>query len=126
MKNECKYPVTMNKYRKNFLQKLRIFHFIFAFILMISAFFPQKYLNYSIILWVSTILINIFFAGDFSHCWIQYFEWRNSNCENYAVIHEIFKILSIDTKYTKHTTRMFYILFVSIILIRSYMYGVTF
>ena len=126
MKKECKYPVTMNIHRKNFLRKLRIFHFCFALLMMVSVFFPKKYLNYSFIIWLGTVIVNFYFSGDFSHCWIQYFEWRSSNCENYAVLHEILNIFSIDKKYSKITTRLLYITFISIILIRIYIQGITF
>ena len=123
---KCKYPVIMNKHRRAFLKKLRIFHFIFALFMMISAFFPKKYLNYSFLIWTGTILVNFFFAGDFSHCWIQYLEWRNSNCENYSVLQEILKLFSIDEEYSKLATRLLYIIFISIILIRIYIHGITF
>jgi len=126
MKKICKYPVIMNEHRRKFLRKLRRFHFIFASLMAISVFFPKRFLNYSFIIWFTTILINLYFSGDASHCCIQYFEWRSSNCENYAILHEVFNVFSIDKKHSKMITKIFYIIFTCIILIRIYIHGITF
>jgi len=90
------------------------------------VFVPKRFLNYTVVLWTVTILINYYFTNNPFHCWVQAFEWRNSNCENYAILHEVLDIFSIDKKYSKLGTTILYLIFVIVIIIRCYIQGVEF
>lgn len=84
-KNTCKYPINLNAYHRDLYIKIRMAHYIWLFLMIISLLTPYKQI--AITIWGLTIILNIFIGkGD---CFWNYIEYRISNCNDYGLIQEI-------------------------------------
>ena len=114
----CNFPLLMIDERKEFLKKIRNFHRIITILLLISPLLPNFLLNYSLLFVLFNLLTNYYFTKNFTSCWIQFIEWRNSNCENYSIIDPFLKMINVDLKYRYRISTISYITILIILVVR--------
>ena len=117
---KCKYPVSLNKFQRDTVIRLRIIHLIVMVLLGISLFLPNKYILVTLTIWSMVILFNIAMSIHINgsiDCSFNILEFRLSNCNNYNILDE----LGIP-RYMQNIVPVIYVVAFSVILFRTYYY----
>jgi len=116
-KRKCKYPSSLNQFRRDTYVRLRLAHFIVIFLMISSTFLPVRYILLALGFWLNVIILNIV-LGNGLDCWLNAIEFRMGNCNNRSALDE----LLIPKMFQVPLVISVYCICVSVILLKTYIF----